>query len=344
MKRPFAKTFAALLSGLCLAPAPARAATDELVAAAKREGEVTWYTTLIVDQLARPISNAFEKKYGIKVNFVRSADAELALRLFNEGRAGKIQGDIFDATTGSGTLKKEGLLLQWRPDSAAHFPREYTDTEGYWTPMSLYVMEPGYNTDLVKKEDLPKTWDDLLDPKWKGKLSWNSDPSATGAPGFIGAALKAMGEEKGLSWLKKLAGQNVVGVPGGARHLFDMVIAGEYPMALQMLNHHAFYSSNLGAPAGWTPIQDTMAFFIVLNLVKGGPHPNAAKLLEDFIVAPEGQALFRDVGYIPIDPGMSPRDPALKPDGVKFRVNYFTPQAIDADMPKWTAMFRDLFR
>jgi iron(III) transport system substrate-binding protein len=343
--KPF-KVAAFVLSviGTCLGSLPALAADGALIAAAKREGEVTWYTTLIVDQLARPISAAFEKKYGIKVNFVRSGDAEVSLRLYNESRAGNVQGDIFDATNGSAGLKKLGMLLQWHPDPAARFPKEYVDPDGYWTPMSLYVLEPGYNTNLVAKEDVPHTFQDLLDPKWKGKLAWNSDPGATGAQGFIGAALTAMGEEKGLVYLKQLAAQNVVGVPGGARHLFDMVIAGEYPMALQMLNHHAFFSAGQGAPAGWAPVQDAMAFFIVLDLVKNSPHPNAGKLLEDFIVSPDGQAIFRDIGYIPVDPDMAPRDPSLKPDGVRLRVNYFMPQQIDAGLPKWESLFRDIFR
>jgi iron(III) transport system substrate-binding protein len=322
----------------------ARAATEELIAAAKREGALTWYTTLIVDQLARPTVDAFTKKYGIKVEFIRSGDREIALRLHNELRAGKVLGDIFDTASSGSSLKAENALLQWQPDALATWPKEIRDPEGYWIAMSPYIMQPGYNTDLIKKTDLPTNYQDLLDPKWKGKMAWNSDIGATGAAGFIGAALKAMGEEKGLAYLKQLSTQNITGVPGGARHVYDMVIAGEYPMALQMLNHHSYYSSQRGAPAGWTPINDGMAFFLVLNLMKNAPHPNAAKLLADFIVSPEGQAIFVEQGYIPVHPDMKPKDASLKPDGVKHRMNYFTPQEIDAGMQKWVEVFRATFR
>jgi iron(III) transport system substrate-binding protein len=322
----------------------ARAADAALVAAAKKEGSVTWYTTLIADQLGRPIAGAFEKKYGIKVNYIRAGDADIMLRLYNEAKAGKVQGDIFDTASSSIKLKQEGLVMKWRPDAAKTWPKEYADPDGYWTPMALYVEEPGFNTNLVKASEAPKSYADILDPKWKGKLAWNGEPSVTGAPGFIGGVLKAMGEEKGLAYLRDLAKQNIVGVPGGARHTFDMVIAGEYPMALQMLNHHAFFSANHGAPAGWSPMNDVMAFFLVMNVVEGSPHPNAGKLLADFIASDEGQAMFRDAGYIPVSPSVPPRDPSLKPDGVKLRVNYFTPQTIDANLAKWVDIYRDIFR
>jgi iron(III) transport system substrate-binding protein len=334
----------AIVTVLFSALAPAVAADDALITAAKKEGSVTWYTTLIVDQLARPIADAFQKKYGITVNYIRSGSPEIYLRLFNEGKAGRVQGDLFDGTAGAAELRKEGLLLQWVPDTIRSWPAQDHDPDGYWTPMSLYIFEPGTNTTMVSKADEPKTYEDLLDPKWKDKLAWNLEPSATGAAGFIGAVLAAMGDDKGMAYLRQLTKQNIAGVQGGARHLFDMVIAGEYPMALQMLNHHAFFSANAGAPAGWVPLQPPMAAFLVLNLTKGGPHPNAAKLLADFIVSHEGQEIFRNVGYNPVDPAVEPRDPSLRPDGVKFRANYFTPQQIDAGLPKWNGIYTSLFR
>lgn len=254
------------------------------------------------------------------------------------------QGDLFDGTGGASALKKEGLLLQWTPEEVQSWPQQDIDPEGYWAAMSLYILEPGINTNLVGKETAPKTYADLLAPQWKDKLSWNLEPSSTGSAGFIGAILAAMGEDKGLDCLRALAKQNIAGVQGGARHLFDMVIAGEYPIALQMLNHNAFFSAAHGAPAGWIRMQPPMAVFLVLNLTKGGPHPNAAKLLADFIVSHEGQEIFRDVGYIPIDPAVEPRDPGMRPDGVTFRASYFTPQQIDDSIPKWMGIYSSLFR
>jgi ABC-type Fe3+ transport system substrate-binding protein len=330
--------------GLLFWTSTAQAADPALIAAAKKEGQVVWYTTLIVNQLARPITDAFEKKYGIKVLYIRSSEPEIQLRLYNEGRAGRMQADIFDGSGDSTELRSMGLLSKWTPDPAKDFPAESRDPDGYWTAMSLYIGEPGYNTSLTPPAAAPKTFADLLAPKWKNKLAWNSAPTATGAPGFIGAVLKEMGQAKGMAYLHALAKQNVADVTGGARQVFDEVIAGEYPIALQMLTHHAYFSAAHGAPAGWIKLQGAMAFFLVLNLTKGGPDPNAAKLLADFIVSPEGQQIFRQVGYIPANPRIAPLDPSLRPDGAAFRVNYFTPQQIDAAMPKWYAIYKSLFR
>ena len=147
-----------------------------------------------------------------------------------------------------------------------------------------------------------------------------------------------------MEYLRALAAQRIVNIEASSRAILDQVIAGEYPMALQMLNHHSYYSSQRGAPAGWAPMNDGMAFFLVLNLTKNSPHPNAAKLLADFIVSPEGQAIFVEQGYIPVHPDMKPKDPTLKPDGLKHKVNYFTPQEIDAGIQKWVEIFRANFR
>src|SRR5262249_4199197 len=95
-----------------------------LIAAAKREGEVTWYSTQITTQLVRPISAAFEKTYGIKVRAIRAGNAELTMKILNESRAGRVQVDVFDGTTTFLPLKREGYVLQWAPDPAREYPAE----------------------------------------------------------------------------------------------------------------------------------------------------------------------------------------------------------------------------
>ncbi|HWG04321.1 MAG TPA: hypothetical protein VG271_04840, partial [Beijerinckiaceae bacterium] len=105
----------------CAAIAPARAADQALVDAAKKEGHVTWYTTLIVDQFARPAAAAFEKKYGIHVDYVRADPTDIALRIVNEGKAGQVQADVFDGF-GAPTLVKAGLVASYIPDSAKRLP------------------------------------------------------------------------------------------------------------------------------------------------------------------------------------------------------------------------------
>src|SRR5215475_9508525 len=130
----------------------AHAIDASVIEAAKREGEVTWYTTQIISQLVRPVTAAFEKKYpGIKVRATRANATEVAVKILNESRAGRVQSDIFDGTTTVVPLKKEGYVLKWLPDAAKDYPADVKDPEGYWVANNLYVLTPGFNTNLVPK-------------------------------------------------------------------------------------------------------------------------------------------------------------------------------------------------
>ena len=209
---------------------------------------------------------------------------------------------------------------------------------------NLYVLTPGYNTDLVPKAAAPKTYEDLLDPRWKGKIVWNTASAPSAAGGFIGVTLTAMGEEKGRAYLKELAKQNVTGIQVAARQVLDQVIAGEYAIALNIFNNHAVISAAKGAPSAWIPMNPAMAVLSVISVTKDAPHPNASKLFLEFLVSEEGQALYRDADYMPIDPAVPARDPSLRPDGERFKAITFTPEQIDANMPKWAGVFRDTFR
>src|SRR5919206_3722988 len=129
MKRPafwFALVCAASLCGRA-----AYAADAALIEAAKKEGEVVWYSTQIISQLVRPVTAAFEKKYpGIKVRSTRANATEVAVKILNESRAGRVQSDLFDGTTTVVPLKKEGYVLQWLPDAAKDYPAEVKDPQG----------------------------------------------------------------------------------------------------------------------------------------------------------------------------------------------------------------------
>jgi iron(III) transport system substrate-binding protein len=322
----------------------ANGADQAVIDAAKKEGQLTWYTTQIVNQLARPAAEAFEKKYGIKVNFIRADSNEVALRILNEGRAGRVQADVFDGTGAAAGLKKEGLVAKWLPDNAKRLPPEYSDKDGYWIATNLYVLTPGYNTDLIKKGTEPRTYQDLLDPKWKGKMVWNSSSSTSAGTGFIAVVLAAMGEERGMTYLRELSKQNVTGLAVAARQVLDQVIAGEYAMALNIFNNHAVISAAKGAPVDWIPMQPALAVLSAISLTKDAPRPNAGKLFIEFMISEEGQKLYRDADYLPVDPRVLPKDPSLRPDGEKFRAIFKTPEEIEQNMPKWTAIYKEIFR
>jgi len=339
-----APLFALALLGLGLNASASRAADQTLIDAARKEGSVTWYTTLIVDQFVRPAAAAFEKKYGVRVDYIRADHNDVTLRILNEGRAGRMQADLFDGFSQVVALDKEGMVLRWSPDAAKRFPKHLFDPEGRWIAANLYVLTPGFNTDLAPKGTEPRTFEDLLNPKWKGKMAWSSNVSASGSAGFIGTVLSHMGEDKGMAYLNKLAAQNITGVRVSARQLLDLVIAGEYAIALQIFNYHPGISAAKGAHVDWIKMEPALAALGVVSITRPAPHENAAKLFVDFLTSPEGQQLFRDADYMPVDPDVAPRDPTIRPDGATFKATYMTPFEIDNQVSRWAKIYDQLFK
>jgi len=316
-----------------------------LIEAARKEGEVNWYSTQIISQLVRPVTAAFEKKYpGIKVRATRANATEVAVKILNESRAGRVQADVFDGTTTVVPLKKEGYVLQWLPEAAKDYPADVKDPEGYWIANNLFIITPGFNTGLVPRGTEPKTYQDLLNPKWRGKLAWNGFPTSSGVGGFVGTVLAEMGKEKGIAYLRELSKQNIANLRGSAREVLDQVIAGEYPVALQIFNHHAVISAKKGAPVDWIKMEPATGTLSTISVLKNAPHPNAAKLLVDFIISKEGQQVFRDADYITAHPGVPASVPTLKPNEGKFRVHFFTPEQTEDGMPEWKKVSDEFFR
>ena len=336
---------AAFLTGaltFLLQATPAFAADPALIAAAQKEGRVSWYTTQIVNQIVRPTASAFEKKYGIKVDFVRANAVELSLRVATEAKAGRMMADVVDGTGTAVNLIKENLIAKYQPDNA--LPKQFRDPQGYWIATNLYVLSFAYNTNLVKKDEVPRTWQDLLNPKWKGQIVWNSTPSAGAGQGFIGTVLSEMGEPKGMEFLRALSRQNIIGLKVAARQVVDRVIAGEYAIAINIYNNHPLVSAEQGAPVDWSPSQPAMAVFSVAALTAKAPHPNAGKLLIDFITSPEGQRIYAEAGELPVDPNVAPKYPQLRPDGQNYRAIYFTPEELADKLPGWSKIYEELFR
>jgi iron(III) transport system substrate-binding protein len=343
MPRP--RHLLAVAIALLLGGPPAYAIDAAVIEAARKEGEVNWYSTQIVNQLVRPVAAAFEKKYpGIKVRYSRANANEVAIKIINESAARRPQADVFDGTSTVVPLKRLGIVEKWQPEAAKAYPDLYKDPQGYWVASNIYINTPGYNTSLVPTGTEPRTYQDLLDPKWAGKMAWNSLPSASGGAGFIGNVLAEMGERDGMAYLRAFSKQKVANVAGAAREVLDQVIAGEYAIGLQIFNHHAVISAKKGAPVDWIKMEPATGTLSVISIQKNAPHPNAAKLLVDFIISKEGQQIYRNADYLTADPEVPAREPSLKPEDGHFRVHFFPPEAIEDNLPKWKQVFDDLFR
>ena len=337
---------AAMLAG---AVAPARAAQTyqadpKLVEAAKKEGEVVLYTTLIVDQIVRPMIKAFRSQIaGIDVKYVRTDSSQQVVKLINEGRAGRVQADIWHLSDELAPLKQENLAAPLDLPSARGLPAELVDPKGIWVATNLSTRSLAYNTALVPADQVPHTHKDLLNPRWKGQFVWHPN-SIAGGYGFIGLVLKSMGEENGTRYLRELARQNIVPLPVAARAVLDRIIAGEYPMGLDMNSSHVVISAALGAPVRFVPLDPVTMTMQIAGISRGAPHPNAARLFLDFMISRAGQEVFRDADYIPMRPDVPAKSPELKPEQGGYQALMLSPEDIDANGQHWAKVYDDIFR
>jgi ABC-type Fe3+ transport system substrate-binding protein len=234
---------------------PGYAADPALYQAARREGEVVWYTALIVNQAVRPLIEAFNKKYpGIEVHYARADSGPTAIKIMSEARAGKVQSDVFDGIDATPPLVQAGLVEPFVPSEADKYPAELKDPNGSWNALVVYFLTPAINTDLVAATERPSTATDLLDPRWKGRIAWSMAPSS-GAAVYVGSVLATMGERSGMDFLRALSRQRIVNLDATNRAILDQVILGEYAISLNAFNHHAVLSAQKGAPVAWLRLE-----------------------------------------------------------------------------------------
>jgi ABC-type Fe3+ transport system substrate-binding protein len=321
----------------CLAASPAAAQPADLVAKAKAEGEVVYYTELIVEQIVRPLAAAFERKYGVKVVYWRGDSQAAALRLAMEHGAGRVTADVWSTASGIGALLEGGLIERFAFDG--ELPARYRDPAGFWVATNLIVVGAAVNT----AREPPASLDDLLAPRWRGEMVWKQN-DITGAWGFIGNVLTSMGEGRGLAYLHALSGQNIAPVAASTRAILDSVIVGEHALVLGVSAHNTEISVKAGAPVAFLPLGGAWATPHTIGITAGAHHPNAARLFIDFVVSKEGQDIFRQAGYLPARPDTPPLSPKISPELAGFPVNVIAPEALERKLVRWSEVYDQVFR
>ena len=311
---------------------------------AKKEGKLLWYTTLIVNQALKRIKQAFEKKYPfVQVEYHRADSEALAQRMLAEYQAKRYDVDVLDGTSTIVMLKKAGYIQRFSTPQLRDYPARLKEPQGYWAVPNLYFMTLGYNTKLVAANEVPKSLSDLLNPKWKGKMVWNTS-GGSGAPVFLGNTLITLGEQKGMAYLKQLAAQNVAKSTASARAVMDMVVAGEYAIGINMFNYHAVISRAAGAPVDWQAIEPVPALVKTLGLAKNAPHPHASMLFIDFLLSKDGQKILQEADYLPAHPDVPAKVADLKAGGGKFsKFNFIAPELLYDKEEKWVELFDKMF-
>lgn len=316
---------------------------QKLIEGAKQEGEVMLYSALIVNQAIRPIVDAFQKRYPfIKVNYWRAESAGIFTKLSAEIRAGKVVADVVEGTGVGEAVIQAGFVQPYKTPAIEKIPAIHRDPNSLWTATRLSYFGVGYNTKTVSADAVPKTYEDLLDPRWKGKMVWHLG-SASGAALFVSNLRLKWGDEKTRDYLTKLADQKVTGLTGvSARALVDRVIAGEFSLALNIFAHHPYISAEKGAPSA-SKLMDPVATTVgTMVIPKGIKHPHAAMLLADFILSDEGQKILSEAGYFPSRPDI-PTDSDIAP--VTEMLKTVTEQFVSPEnLNKYTQSSEDMIK
>ncbi|MBI2989223.1 MAG: extracellular solute-binding protein [Deltaproteobacteria bacterium] len=279
---------AILFSCLCLQGVPwawgQSADTAKLTEGAKKEGELVIYGSMNLRD-ANLIMGKFREKYPFVDAKLNRLGNKILPKVLAETRAGKFFADILQNNAlGLHFLKKGGLLASYLSPEDRFYPKQFKDP-GYWTTTNMNVHVIAYNTKLVARGKLPKRWEDLLNPTWKGKMML--DPSEQ----WFAWILQVMGEEKGLNYMRELAKQNIAIRSESNAMRAELIAAGEVGLDIDGSYGPVTQLQRRGAPIDWTTLGPVLVIPSGHGIAARAPHPNAAKLFTDFLLSKEGQRL-----------------------------------------------------
>ena len=284
----------------------AQIVTDpKVIEAAKKEREVLWYTTTNLET-SKAVVDQFQKKYPfINLNLYRSTVGPLINRVLIEARAGKYDWDVL---SGGGEMftpiMERGLIAPYRSPESKMIDDDLMDKQGYWTAYTVASFVLAYNKRLVRPQDVPKTYDALLDPKWKGQKI-GMETSA----GVMHALMPVWGKEKTLAYFRQLATQNPV-TKESSSIIAQLLVAGEMPLGIGLAHLFELYGRK-GAPIDWLPLEPAVVRVIPMMLAAKSRHLNAAKLLYDFLLGVDGQQIIKSYNRPTVRRDVLPDPPRL---------------------------------
>ncbi len=289
----------AIATPLALAQSFAELASDEstarrqrLVEGARKEASLTLYTSNAAPTI-KLLSEDFEKRYGVRVNVWRASSAKVLQRMAAEKTANRWD---FDAVSVSSqeleALYREKLLQEVRSALHKEMLEGTMPAHRGWAPQFINVFVQAYNTNAVKKQELPRRWDDLLDARWKGRLGVEAR-----AGEWYCSLLKSLGEKKGEALFREIGSRNGFSVRHGNSVLANMVVSGEVPLALAVYSHMIDEARQQGAPVEWFALEPMVGRSNGIGVSRRPPHPHAALLFYEYVLS-EGQPLMLKLHYL----------------------------------------------
>lgn len=298
------ETAGQILARLEKLPPDARQKT--LVERARAEKEVMFYSSLQSAD-AVPYVNAFNKRYPfVKVNMYRVSGQKQVLMIQTELNAGRNAVDITNASAAQAFgIKKAGALDPYQSPERQYFSAAHRDKEGYFTPTYINPVVLGFNSRMVKRAEVPKRYDELLEAKWKSNMILDIEEFP-----WFAVMLKHLGRDKGLEFMKRLARQDIM-MGRGRTTQAQLISAGERAIGIALNSSSVVEMKSQGAPLDWTILDPYYAKPNMLMLAKHAPHPHAAALLIDWTLSEEGQSTLANLGYVVARRGVKQTTPEL---------------------------------
>lgn len=270
------------------------------VDAAKKEGKLVIYGT-IVPKIMALIQKGFEAQYGIKVEYWRGDATKVIDRVLTEWRAGKPNFDVVIGARGPLALgKPEGVFAKYTPPSAAKFPAKFKDQDGQFTAMRVTPVGVLYNTELVKGADVPKTFDDLLNGKWQGKIGM-PDPSRHASTAQFLWNMEQLKGDKWIDFVRALAAQRPHLVESYSS-VPNLIVRGETALGITYVQ----YAGQFKGPIHFAPLDKVFADPSDAALSAKAANVNAGKLFIEYLCSPEGQKKVAETGEFVLAPGIYP--------------------------------------
>jgi iron(III) transport system substrate-binding protein len=303
---------------------------QRLLDAAKKEGTLTFYTSMQTPE-SGPLSAAFERKYGIKVNLWRATSDQVIQRAITEARGNRNTMDVVETNAPEvEALGREGVVTEYFSPHFKDFPDWALPADHKWTSARANLWIVAFNTNKVKREEIPKTYDAFADPKWRGRIGIESTDQD-----WMYAVIQFLGEERGMDMFRKLSALKPDMRLGHAL-LAELIAAGEVPVGLTVYSGNADSLKKKGAPIDWMPVEPIVGRPQAVSVASKAPHPNAAMLFTDFVLSPDGQKVLNDLD----------RNPASKTQATlltKYKFSMVDPIKWLDESPKWEKLWKELF-
>lgn len=285
---------------------------DDLVRGAKKEGKVVFWSSMRVED-SRALAAGFEAKYPfIKVDIFRAGGEQIVNRAMAEHLAGKTTYDVLNAFALK-VLQNKGLLQPYAAPEAAHYATGFKDPQNYWVSLYSGYNVIGYNTKLVSKADAPRNWDDLLHPRWKGKLGMDDEEYFWHA-----GMLKHWGQEKGKKYMDALSRQGLQFRNGHAL-LADLLSLGEFPVVVVVYPDHIEQMKAKGQTVEWVKTSDPILVNLApVAVAAKAPQPNGAKLFMNYSISKEGQEILQKARRASARHDVNPMVPDMDPRKLKL--------------------------